>query len=346
MKKINWKKLLNLVFLIAVFSVTMLIVFDGEDFGQVLDYIQTASLIYVIPSIVCVFLFIMGEGVIIWYLLRKLGVNASFYRCCLYSGIGYFYSSITPSASGGQPLQIVAMRKDRIPVAMSLSVLGIIAITYKVVLVALGAVILILRPAAVMDFIEPVEFLVYLGMTLNVVTIIVLLLLVFRPNIVRRFCHWVIRIVHKIRPFRNLQRQHDRIENLATQYQGAADFFRSHKGVILRVIFINALQRFSLLVVTWLTYRSFALEGSTFPQITSLQGMIHLSADMMPLPGGMGISETMFLDIFRPIFGDDLVLPGMVISRGISFYAQVLISAVMTIIASFTTKERRGRKKK
>ena len=51
-------------------------------------------------------------------------------------------------------------------------------------------------------------------------------------------------------------------------------------------------------------------------------------------------------DIFRPIFGDDLVLPGMVISRGISFYAQVLISAVMTIIASFTTKERRGRKKK
>ena len=315
MNKSKLRKLLNVLFLIAVFSITMLIVFDGKDLGQVIDYIQTASLIYVVPSLVCVFLFIAGEGVIIWYLFRKLGVQVPLTRCCLYSGIGYFYSSITPSASGGQPLQIMAMRKDRIPVAMSLSVLGIIAITYKVVLVTLGAVILILRPVSVMSFLEPVLFWVYLGMALNVVTIVALLLLVFRPNIVRRFCHWVIRIVNKIRPFKNLQRQHDRIENLATQYQGAADFFRSHKRVILRVILINALQRFSLLMVTWFTYRSFALKGCNFFQITSLQGMIHLSADMMPTPGGMGISEIMFQNIFQPIFGENLVIPGMVISR-------------------------------
>ena len=59
---------------------------------------------------------------------------------------------------------------------------------------------------------------------------------------------------------------------------------------------------------------------------------------MLPLPGGMGISENLFLDIFLPIFGEDFVLPGMMVSRGISYYTQLLISGVMTIAASLILK--------
>ncbi len=40
---------------------------------------------------------------------------------------------------------------------------------------------------------------------------------------------------------------------------------------------------------------------------------------MLPLPGGMGISETLFLTIFSPVFGG-LLLPGMVLSRGLGYY--------------------------
>lgn len=345
MKKKLFKKLFNILFFVLVFSLTVWLVFDGEDFGQVFDYVTSASAAYVLPSIVCVCLFIMGEGLIIYYLLRKLGNPTGFFRCCLYSGVGYFYSSLTPSASGGQPLQVVAMRKDRIPVAISLSVLGIIAITYKLVLTVLGATILILQPPQIMQFLEPVLFWVYLGMALNAVVIVILLLLVFKASIVQNCCHWVIRLINKIKPMKDPQRQHDRIDRMADQYQGAADFFRSHKSVVLRVVLINAIQRFCLLLVTWFTYRSFALSGSTLPQITSLQGMIHLSADMMPSPGAMGISETLFLNVFEPIFGEELVLPGMVISRGIGFYVQLLLSGVLTVVASFINKERRGRKK-
>lgn len=39
----------------------------------------------------------------------------------------------------------------------------------------------------------------------------------------------------------------------------------------------------------------------------------------MLLPGGMGISETLFLTIFKPVFGI-LLLPGMVLSRGLGYY--------------------------
>ena len=56
---------------------------------------------------------------------------------------------------------------------------------------------------------------------------------------------------------------------------------------------------------------------------------------MLPLPGGMGISETLFLTIFSPVFGG-LLLPGMVLSRGLGYYGELLISAVFTAVAQLT----------
>lgn len=92
--------------------------------------------------------------------------------------------------------------------------------------------------------------------------------------------------------------------------------------------------------VTYLTYRSFGLKGSGFITIVLLQGMISVAVDMLPLPGGMGISEKMFLSIFDSIFGS-MTLPAMVVSRGLSFYTELILSAIFTVVAFFTI----GRKK-
>ena len=48
----------------------------------------------------------------IWRLLRLSGNDATLPGCIQYSFIGYFYSDITPSATGGQPAQLYEMCKD------------------------------------------------------------------------------------------------------------------------------------------------------------------------------------------------------------------------------------------
>jgi uncharacterized membrane protein YbhN (UPF0104 family) len=66
---------------------------------------------------------------------------------------------------------------------------------------------------------------------------------------------------------------------------------------------------------------------------------------MLPLPGGMGISETLFLSIFRPVFGT-LLLPGMVLSRGLGYYSELLISALFTLVAVVVFQRREIKKEK
>jgi hypothetical protein len=70
-----------------------------------------------------------------------------------------------------------------------------------------------------------------------------------------------------------------------------------------------------------------------------LQGIIAVAVDMLPLPGGMGISEKLFLTIFAPLSGG-LTLPLMIVSRGLSFYTQLIMSALMTAVAHLTIARR------
>ena len=79
--------------------------------------------------------------------------------------------------------------------------------------------------------------------------------------------------------------------------------------------------------------------------IALLQGSISVSVDMLPLPGGMGISETLFLAIFPPVFGE-LLLPAMVLSRGLGYYSELLISAIFTVAAVFVFDRRAAKREK
>jgi len=342
-KKIRLKKWLNAAFLVSVFAITFYLVFRGEDFGQLLNYVAQADSACVAAGIVCVVGFILGEATIIHYLLRVLGTRIKFLHCCLYSFIGFFYSCITPSASGGQPMQVIAMRKDKIPVAVSTVVLAIVTITYKLVLVLIGVVIMLVRPAGVMVYLDEVMPIMYLGVGLNAGCIILLILLVFDPHLVRVLAEKTVAFLRRFRLFKRLHHSSGKLEKMIGQYRGAAAFYKSNGYVIVHVFLITLLQRTVLFLVAWLTYRAFSLSGHGIVLITSLQAMISVAADMLPLPGGMGVSETLFLQIFEPIFGEELVLPGMMLCRGISYYTQLLLSAVMTLAASFIiTNDRRG----
>ena len=240
------KVLFNALFLILIFSLTIHSVFEGENLKKVWALVTAAETSYVLASVVCVFAFILGESCVICYLIRVLGEKVSFRHCCLYSFIGFFYSCITPSASGGQPMQVIAMRKDGLSVAVSTVVLAIVTITYKLVLVVVGLAVMILRPPQLMGFLENVEPIIYLGIVLNVGCVAALLMLVFSPSLVKTLLGWLVKAFTKLHLVKKPEKFAARIERTISQYQGTADFYRSNHHVILHVFGITLLQRFAL----------------------------------------------------------------------------------------------------
>lgn len=329
------KAIINVLIFIIIFLATFYILFNNQDLGSIIDTIKESNGLYWLAAVICIIFYICSESVIIYYMMRSYKQKVSLSHCILYSFTGFFFSCITPSATGGQPAQVYLMKKDKIPIPISSLILMIVTITYKMVLVLLGAVVLIFRPAKIISYLEPIIGICYLGLLINVVFVGFMLLLIFYPTLVKKQLTFLTELLKKFRLIRKKERYLSKIESAMEQYKDIASFFKTQKIVIWNVFIITVIQRFLFFYVTYLTYRSFGLSGIGFFTIIILQGMISVAVDMLPLPGGMGISEKLFLSIFTPAFGS-FTMPAMVVSRGLSFYTELLLSALLTIVAFFT----------
>ena len=107
------------------------------------------------------------------------------------------------------------------------------------------------------------------------------------------------------------------------------------------IVLVTFLQRCSVFLLTYMVYLGFGLHGTGMMKVILLQAAVYIAVDMLPLPGGMGISEKLFAMIFIPVFGKRLLLPGMILSRGIGYYTELGLSALLTIVANFTIGRKR-----
>ena len=152
------KYLLNGLFLLALIGGTFYFILKDQEFDQLLNYILEANPVWLLVGLFLMFIFVSFESVVIHYLSKTLSCAVSFLNCIKYSFVGFFISAITPSATGGQPVQMYYMKSDGIPLTISSLVLMIVTIAYKAVLLILAAVMLLVNSTFVMEHIKGIEF--------------------------------------------------------------------------------------------------------------------------------------------------------------------------------------------
>ena len=329
------KIIFNGVFLAVVFALTIYGVFHGEDLSSMMDAIHRADKRWLIPGIALVAFFIWGESIIIWYMMRSSGIQLKKRTCFLFSSVGFFFSCITPSASGGQPMQIYYMKKEKSSIPVSTVILMIVTITYKLVLVVIGIGIAIFGRGFLHKYLEGILPVFYLGLALNIFCVTFMTILVFHPLLAKAIMVKGMKLLERLHLMKKKEGRLKKLEDSMDTYRNTAAYLKNNPFVIVKVIGITFIQRMALFAVTWFVYQAFGLHGTGFWEILFLQAVISVSVDMLPLPGGMGISETLFLNIFSPVFGG-LLLPGMVLSRGLGYYGELLISAAFTVVAQLT----------
>ena len=329
------KIIFNGVFLAVVFALTIYGVFHGEDLSSMMDAIHRADKRWLIPGIALVAFFIWGESIIIWYMMRSSGIQLKKRTCFLFSSVGFFFSCITPSASGGQPMQIYYMKKEKISIPVSTVILMIVTITYKLVLVVIGIGIAIFGRGFLHKYLEGILPVFYLGLALNIFCVTFMTILVFHPLLAKAIMVKGMKLLERLHLVKKKDGRLKKLEDSMDTYRNTAAYLKNNPFVIVKVIGITFIQRMALFAVTWFVCQAFGLHGTGFWEILFLQAVISVSVDMLPLPGGMGISETLFLNIFSPVFGG-LLLPGMVLSRGLGYYGELLISAAFTVVAQLT----------
>lgn len=333
------KNLFNALFLIALLALTIWAVFKDQDLGVILDTVSGISPVFLLIGFVLVILYVCSESVIIKYLLYTVQIRVPLFNCIRYSFVGFFYSCITPSATGGQPMQIYYMKKQNIDIPTATIVLMLVTIEYKFVLVFAGLAITFFGQPLIQTLTAEVRFFLYLGIGLNVFCVTLMCFLVFVPDTAKFLIMKGYVLLKKLHLMKEKNNRTERLSNSMNVYKETAVFLKNNKTAILNTTLISFVQRFFLFFITYVVYRSFGLSAENFFTITVLQSIISIAVDMLPLPGGMGISERLYLLIFSPVFGGiTAATASMLVSRGFSYYVLVIVSGIISCITHLTVK--------
>ena len=324
-KKRYW--LWNALILALVFGFTAWSIAKEQNFALLPRAFALMRVEYIVAGALLSLLYVLCESIILKLMFWREKRRVSFLSCSRYSFIGYFFSAITPSASGGQPVEIYYMNRDGIPVSTSTPMLMVTTILYKIVLVALGVVFMAVGRDRMLAALSHSLWLFVLGFVLNALFIAFVLALLFKPALVRRFMHWLF----GLRPLRRHDKMRERAVAFAEKYHESCELFTSRWKDALAWLLVSLLQRCIYLFLPYLVYRAFGMSGHSALEIMLLQGLIAISVDMLPLPGGMGASEHLFMEFFLPVFGASLALPGMLASRVLVFYFPLVVSALVTV---------------
>lgn len=186
MKKDDGRKwIIHIGIFAAVMTLTFWSVFRDQDFVKMAVSVQKLSVPAVMEAVFLAVAFVVGEGCMSWYLLKGIGEKTSLLRCISYSFIGFFFSGITPSATGGQPMQLYYMKKDGNSLSSSSVVLMTVAVLYKFVLALTGIGILLFGRRLLGDHVQGYGGLYLFGLFLNIAVTAALILVMFSPGIIR-----------------------------------------------------------------------------------------------------------------------------------------------------------------
>ena len=335
-RKSNKNILRNLIFFLLLIVLTLWILLKDQSVSQILDTIKQAKIKYILIGISCMAIYILLEAVNIGRTLKTLNEKSNLLKNIKYAFIGFFFSSITPAASGGQPMQIYYMHKEKISVANSTLALLINLTSMQIITISFALISLCfnyryLNTALIIFFI--------IGILLNMSALTLLVIGIFS----KKLSNWLINIaikILKIFRIKNIEEKKEKLETELTKYQYSAKYLKTNKMLLLKTLLTTGLQFLVYYSISYWTYRSLGFNQSNILEIITMQSVLYATVSGIPSPGAVGVSEGAFIEIFRNIYPENLIKSATLLNRCMNFYLFVIISVIIVIINNFIIDDR------
>lgn len=341
-KKGFLKNLLTYAIFLILVGVTFYVVFKNNNFSDFMTNLKGANFTFIGLGILSMFVFLCSEAMNIQRILKTFDHKLTISQAFRYSLVGFFFSSITPSSTGGQPAQIYFMAKDDIPLSHSTLALLVQLSGYQLATGILALIGFFLNFRIIVHSLGNLKFLIFLGIAINLIILAGLIVMIFSKSLALKLVDLLCKIL-KFFHYTNVDKFKSAFLIQIEEYHRCSVYLKENKSVLAKVITTNIVQLTAYHSVPYFIYLSFGLSGSSAISIILMEAVLYIAVASLPFPGAVGISEGSFMIMFKLFFPTHLLGSAMIISRGISFYLFVLISAIGVFASFIRTKKKSKR---
>jgi len=332
-KKSKAKKyFLSGAFLVILMAVTFYVIFKDTSIGEIWAVLKNVNIYYALAGILAMIGFIIFQGVVIGLSAKCLQTKLSPWEMLQYSFVSFFYSGITPSAIGGQPMQFYHMCRDRMSPSKATLVLFITNMAYQFVIVVLGLLMFFTKLQYISKVNSSIIILFFLGLSVNVFILLILFGMMFSENLLRRILEGAISLLCKIRLIKDREKALKSIANYLDEFKSGIELIKAN-GKRFSLILLSTMAHFILYhMVPYFVYRAFGFSSYSIFDFIAISAVLYVAINLFPLPGSVGAAESGFVLLFTSFFGST-IMPAMLLSRFISFYTMMIISGALSAFA-------------
>lgn len=341
----NRKFVLGILFMLVMTIITFKVLFSNVNFDELKNTLLHFDKTYLIIALLFVVGFISSEGLSFMVMGRALGVRIPFLSSFTYACVDVYFSYITPSATGGQPMMIYYMAKDRISVAKSGIMVFMYTLFYTLALLVLTVWAFFWRTDYILHMNVSFKILFAIGTLVCIGLMVICFFAMTSQRLARRVCTFFVRILHRMHIIKDREKTLANLEIHLKEYHDGAVFLKQHPFYCFIAFLFLLFQRIFQFAIVYMVYFGLGLSGHSFFYIIAVQSVLTISSYMIPLPGSVGASEYMFKVMYRKIFGE-MLMPGLLLSRGISFYICLIFCGIVTCAKHIRVLKTAARDKK
>ena len=332
------KVIINILFFTLLFIITYWIIFKDKNIDKILFNLGNLKISYIILGLFVMFQYYVLESYNIKQILASFKEKISLMKSIKFSLICAFYSAITPASSGGQPMQIYYMSKEGYSVSHTTIALLAHLFGYQMSGIVLGLIGAFFNHDI---FTTELTILFIVGILFNGIALSLTLICIFSTKLSNKLVNIFVKFLKFIR-YKKITDTEEKIRKELELYHESADYIKHNGHTFRKAIIISFMQMFVYHSVPYFTYKAFGLSGISYFKIVGLQAILYSTVASIPLPGSIGINETVFLLIYGTIFGEAILADAMLVHRFISFYLFVLINLLVVIynIIKLSRKEK------
>ncbi len=328
---------------LLLLMLTFYMIFRETGPEKMMAAVSAAEPGYLLAAAFAMGIFLLGEGINIGRCLHFLDETSCVFSGIKYAVAGFFGSSVTPSASGGQPLQLYFMHRDGVNLSHGTLALLLELLSYQIVTVSLAVTGFFAVQGEITETMGNMRILLLLGVGINAVAMVLLICGIFCEHLADKIVSLLVKFIKKYNKEKGL-RMETSLRTALLEYQRSAVYLKENKTIFLKTIATTAVQMIAMYSIPYWIYLSLGLSGYSAFHVILLQAVLFGSVSALPLPGAMGISEGAFSVLFQTLFTGGLLPGAMVLSRTISFYLPLLVSGICTVIFLLRQKGRKGKK--
>ena len=332
MKSGKRKSILRFVYIGATILAIVLIGVFTVDVDEMQAAFSVLNLRWMFACVGCLLLYWLSDAVLLNDITSYMYKRESFWHSLKLGIVGLYYGALTPFATGGQPMQVVYMRRDRMPVGTATCIVGVKFVVYELSLCTLFIVAMAIYGPQFYEQYSGMFWFAMLGFAMNASAVFFIIMTLINKTLVSRVGNAIIRFLSKIKIVRKLDKALHNFEHTINDYHSAAEYIAHHKRRAIGSFFISVINLLFFFAIPYFIYIAFGMPGGKqIADIIALQAFLYIAISFVPTPGNAGAAEGGFHVVFSAIFGAGAVFAPMLIWRFLTYYLMLIVGSVLVV---------------